>query len=328
MTKAARLQLCCALLWLGCVQAPGCSQPPDEPDEPRTLDIQGHRGARGLLPENTLAAFERAIALGVTTLEMDLGVTRDGIVVVAHDPAINPALCLTSAGEPLDPPQAPLLRDLSVEEVQAYDCGSLNPDERRFPEPPRENRPGARIPTLSQVLKLAEKHPGIRFNVETKIDPTRDRTVPLENFVERVVSVLRAHDVVERTTLQSFDWRTLVLAKGLEPRLRTAALLAPDTLDPRWLAGLDPDDYTSTLQLLDAADAFVDDFSPYWGQLVPGPSYLGVPVSRYREAGFGVLPWTVNDIATMQRMIELGVDGIITDYPDRLLELGSGSTLR
>ena len=113
--------------------------------DPALFDAQGHRGARGLLPENTLPAFRRALELGVSTLELDLGVTRDRQVVVSHDRGIDPKVCAHADGTPVTAPA--LLRDLTLAEVQAFDCGRLNPDRKRFPEPPRENLPGARIPS-------------------------------------------------------------------------------------------------------------------------------------------------------------------------------------
>ncbi len=155
------------------------------------LDVQGHRGARGLLPENTLAAFQRALELGVSTLELDLGVTRDRQVVVSHDRRLSPEICRRADGAPL-PSSPPLLRDLDLEEVQALDCGSLNPDRSRFPEPPRENVPGARIPTLGQVFELARGHGDpVRVHLEIKVSPTVDETVPYAEVVDLVAAVVR-----------------------------------------------------------------------------------------------------------------------------------------
>ncbi len=287
------------------------------------LDVQGHRGARGLLPENTLAGFEHALELGVTTLELDLGLSRDGVVVVTHDPRVDPGVCLDAEGQVLGAP-GPRILDLDLAEIQRLDCGSLNPDPKRFPEPPRRNLPGARIPTLAEVFELVARRGDrrVRFNVEPKVEPGSADTPAPARFVDRVIDVIERHGVGERVTLQCFDWHVLRLAKARIPTLRTAALLgAPDTLDPAWQDGLALEDHGSVLRLLIAARAFVDDFSPHWSHLVPGRGYLGAPVSAYQRAGFGVLPWTVNDAPTMERLIELGVDGIITDRPDLLLEV-------
>jgi len=174
------------------------------------------------------------------------------------------------------------------------------------------------MPALREVLALADEDPGLRFNIEVKTGPDRHDTPPLEGFVSAVIQELRAQHLVERSNLQSFDWRALVISKRLEPRLRTSALLAPDTLSAGWLAGLDPGDPPELLSLLRASQPFVDDFSPYWRMLLEsGPG--AVSVEEIQEAGFRVIPWTVNAREDMARLLDAGVDGIISDYPDRLL---------
>ncbi len=302
------------------------SLPPRAPREP--FDAQGHRGARGLLPENTLPAFRRALELGVSTLELDVGVTGDGAVVVSHDPKLSGKVCLGPGGERLGD-EGPRIRDLTLEELGRYDCGALNPDPGRFPEPPRRNRPGTRIPTLEEVFDLAaELDPAVRFNIEIKFDPTApEDTVPLEGFVPAVVGRIRARGLVGRTTVQSFDWRALELVKLLEPGLTTAALLSPETVrgpggaPSPWLNGLSLAETGGTaVGLLRAAEGYVDIFSPYWRQVTPGAwGYLGATVEEIQAAGFPVVPWTVNDRRRMEKTLDLGVDGLITDYPDRLL---------
>ncbi len=287
------------------------------------FDVQGHRGARGLLPENTLPAFERALELGVSTLELDLGVTRDRQVVVSHDRRVNPKLCRHAGGRAIESP--PLVRDLTLAELWAFDCGGLNPDPKRFPEPPRRNLPGTRVPTLREVFQLASElgDSEVRFNVETKIDPTVDDTVPIEEFVELVVGVVEAAGMESRVTIQSFAWRALELTKRHSPEIETAALLASDTLSPEWLNGIDPQAAGRTsLDLLRAARDYVDLYSPYWRLIAPGsPAFLGSRVEEIQAAGFPVVPWTVNSRRRMEQVIALGVDGLITDYPDVLMAL-------
>lgn len=280
--------------------------------------MQGHRGARGLLPENTLPAFQRALELGVSTLELDLGMTRDGVVVVSHDPFVSGEICLAPGGRRIVADQRPALYALSYEEVRGYDCGSLNPSPERFPEPPRRNLPGTPMPALREVLALGTRNPGLRFNVEIKTRPDREGTAPLEVFVPAVIAELRAQRLVERSSLQSFDWRALQIAKRLEPHLRTSALLAPDTLSPQWLAGLDLGDPPDLVALLRSAKPFVDVFSPYWRMLSP-PGPAGISVDDVHAVGLRVIPWTVNAREDMARLLDAGVDGIISDYPDRLL---------
>ncbi len=289
----------------------------------RPFDVQGHRGARGLLPENTLPAFERALELGVSTLELDLGVTRDREVVVTHDRRINPEVCRRADGSTILVPA--LLRELTLAEVQALDCGGLNPDPKRFPQPPRENVTGARIPTLREVFQLATdlRDHQVRFNVEIKIDPTVNDTVPIEEFVALVIGVVEEQGLESRVTIQSFDWRALELIRQQASDLQTAALLTPERAEPEWLNGLDPKALGGTsLGLLRAARAYVDVFSPYWRLVAPGsPAYLDSSVAEIQAAGFPVVPWTVNSKRRMAKMLALGVDGLITDYPDVLIAL-------
>ena len=291
-------------------------------DAPKAFDAQGHRGARGLLPENTLPAFERALELGVSTLELDLGVTRDGVVVVGHDPRISPKICRHRDGRPLVG-EGPRLRDLSLAEVVAFDCGSLNPDRRRFPEPPFETRPGTSMPTLDQLFRrVAERgDTTTRFNIETKLRPGDRDTVPMARFVDAVLAVVDAHGLRARVSLQSFDWRSLARVRERAPEIETVALVAPDTLDPAWLNGIDPAAHDGVLGVVRAASAYVDAVSPYWRMLVETRGEHALSVSEFQAAGFPVVPWTVNEPEAMRRLLALGVDGIISDYPDRLLEV-------
>ena len=294
-----------------------CGASPTRPD-PGPIDLQGHRGARGLLPENTLAAFEVAMELEVTTLELDLGLTRDDVVVITHDPYVNPRVCRHADGRPIEGERGPRVRDLNLEEIQAFDCGSLNPDADRFPEPPRQNVPGEKIPTLEALFaRVVERGSDVRFNVEIKASPGGDDTAPLPQFVQRVVETVREAGMVERTTVQSFLWESLRLTKQLEPGLRTAGLVSPETLEPEWLGGLDLETFDGFLALLQAAD-YIDELSPYYIQLIPGSYYLGYGVPTYQQAGYRVVPWTVNDAGDIRAMMGLGVDGIITDYPNRV----------
>jgi glycerophosphoryl diester phosphodiesterase len=296
---------------------------PDAGPPRAPFDVQGHRGARGLLPENTLPAFERALVLGVSTLELDVGVTRDGFVVVAHDPFVPPSICRHADGRRIAGERGPLLRDLTLADVQSFDCGSLNPDPQRFPEPPREARPGTPMPTLDEVFAEAERagNTRVRFNVETKLRPGDAETVPADAFVARVLDVVRARGVAERVSIQSFDWRALAIVRSLAPDIHTVALLAPDTLDPAWHAGIRAEG-GGLHGLLRAARPLADVASPHWRMLAPdGDSPPALSVEVLHADGFSVIPWTVNDAPTMRALIRLGVDGLISDYPDRLLEV-------
>lgn len=292
------------------------------PSGTAAFDLQGHRGARGLLPENTLAGFEKAIELGVTTLETDLAVTKDGILVITHDPDLNPALVRGANGLWLQA-RGPAIRTLTLAELKAYDIGRVNPSTSYGKQWPLQlARDGERIPTLAEVFGLVKARGSpVRFNLETKITPTSgDSVADPETFVKLAIAEIRAAGVADRTTLQSFDWRTVVLSKHLAPEVATACLTAEfpnfDTVKPDasgrspWQAGLDPAAHGGSLPRL-AKAAGCDQWSANAASLT---------AERVREArglGLKVLAWTVNEVAEMVRVIDLGVDGLITDYPDR-----------
>jgi len=291
---------------------------------PTHFDLQGHRGARGLRPENTLAGFTHALAIGVTTLELDCGVTKDGVVVVSHDRLLNPDHTRDAGGRFLEAP-GPLLRELTFAELQQYDVGRIRPGSdyaRQFPE--QQPADGERIPRLADVYALVQRsgNRNVRLNVETKIDPTQpDTTVAPEAFVAALVKVIRAADMEGRTTIQSFDWRTLVLARKLAPEIELVALTDQqpdeDTIEigkpgaSIWLGGLDVDDYAGSVpKLVRALGAKV--WSPHARDLNPSI------VAEAHELGLSVVPWTVNDPKDMERAIALRIDGLITDRPDLL----------
>jgi glycerophosphoryl diester phosphodiesterase len=288
------------------------------------FDLQGHRGARGLRPENTLAGFAFALELGVTALELDCGVTKDGVVVVSHDRVLNPDHTRGADGRFLEA-AGPSLRELTYAELRQYDVGRIRPGSdyaAKFPE----QRPvdGERIPRLADVYALvkAAGDRELRFNVETKIDPLDpDSTVTPQAFVAALVEVIRAAGMETRTTIQSFDWRTLVLVRKLAPEIAIVALTDQqpdeDTMEvgqagvSPWLGGFDVDDHGGSVpKTVQALGARV--WSPHALDLDPRL------VAEAHALGLAVIPWTVNEPGDMERAIALGVDGLITDYPDRL----------
>ena len=290
------------------------------------IEIQGHRGARGLLPENTIPAFERAIELGVDVLELDLGVTRDGVPVVHHDRALDPDRTRDAAGAWLTPPGA-FLNALDLAALSELDVGRVAPGSKvaeRFPE--QVPRDGTRIPTLAQVLALGRR-PGaeeIRFNIETKVTPLApEETAGPEEFARAVVEVLRTEGMLDRADLQSFDWRVLREARKLAPELSTVCLTAEqrwidNILRGRpgpspWTAGLDIEAFDGSVpRLVEAAGCTV--WSPYYRDLTEAT------LADAHTLGLRVVVWTVNEVDDMLALARLGVDGIITDYPDRALD--------
>ena len=286
------------------------------------FDLQGHRGARGLAPENTLAAFTAALKTGVTTLELDIAVTADGVVVVSHDAALNPALTRNAAGQWLTGTKGPAIHTLTLAQLQTYDVGRINPASAQASlfsgQRPSD---GQRIPTLAAVFDLvtAMGAPGVKFNIETKLDPLQpDASVSPALMTKALLKVVHDAGMARRVTVQSFDWRSLQLVQQLAPGMPTACLTAQfasnDNLrDGRWTAGFQLDDYPGLPWMVKAAGCTV--WSPNSAALTQSL------LSQAHGLGLQVLPWTVNARPDMARLLDWGVDGIITDCPDRLRSL-------
>jgi glycerophosphoryl diester phosphodiesterase len=260
-----------------------------------SLDIQGHRGARWSRPENTLPAFQFAIESGVNTLEMDTLVTRDNEVVVTHDPTLNPELCRTKKGEAIKSGIA--IRSLSYEELKKFDCASTK--NLKFPE--QVALENISIPRLSEVLDLVKASKRtVRLNIETKINPAEPELAPQpEEFVRLLDSVIRKSGLQKRVILQSFDPRTLQAAVKLKLPYELSLLLADRPNPP----------LNETAKLFSAK--------------IISPDYHWITeedVRRLHSAGIKIIPWTVNEKKDWKRLIELGVDGIITDNPKALVD--------
>jgi glycerophosphoryl diester phosphodiesterase len=290
------------------------------------FDLQGHRGARGLAPENTLAAFAKALAIGVTTLETDLAVTKDGVIVLSHDPSLNPDIVRGPDGQWLSAP-GPAINSLTLAELKRFDVGRLKPETKYALQfPGQQPADGQRIPTLAELFALAEASGKLpRFNIETKLAPDKPELAPdPETFARQVVAAVRQAGFAARTSIQSFDWRTLLAAKRLAPDIETVCLTSPSTLRDRgegagrrpspWLAGLDPADHGASVPRL-AKAAGCGTWSPRFQELTREQ------VAEAHALSLKVVPWTVNALGDMARLIDVGVDGLITDYPDRAREV-------
>lgn len=303
-----------ASVLLGTLLAAGAAQA-------AAFDLQGHRGARGLAPENTMAAFQRALVTGVTTIETDLAVTKDGVLVLSHDPSLNPDFTRGPDGAWLAA-KGPPIRTLTLAELTRYDVGRINPASayaKQFPE--QQAADGQQIPTLADLFGLGSGK-AVRFNIETKLTPTSGAETPdPATFAQLTVGLVRSSGMTERVTVQSFDWRTLVAVRKLAPEIATACLTMEtpnnDTVQrgsqaaSPWHAGLRLADHGNSLPRLVKA-AGCGTWSMFWRNLTPEL------VKEAQAAGLRVLPWTVNEPADMTRLVGWGVDGIITDYPDRL----------
>lgn len=284
------------------------------------FDLQGHRGARGLAPENTLPAFRRALELGVTTLELDVAVTRDGVLVISHDTALNPDHTRDAAGRFLEA-RGPAIRALSWSELQAYDVGRLKPGTdyaRQFPD--QQPVDGARIPRLADLFALVKRvgDDQVRFDIETKLDPGKPDEAPEPgDFARALVAEIRGAGVSARTVVQSFDWRTLRAVQEIAPEIPTAYLSLQRRFDnigagrpegSAWTAGFQYRDHGSVPKMVKAAGGRI--WSAYYNDLSPAL------LAEAKALGLQVLAWTVNDPAAMERLVEQGVDGLITDRPD------------
>ncbi len=302
------------------------------------LDVQAHRGGMGLLTENTLEAFANAIALGVTTLEMDTQVTADGFVIVTHDRQVLDHRCRDTQPAVADDPDFPyvgkFIKSLTLAQIQTLDCGS----QRAAAHPEQRTLPGSQLVQLAEVLALVKRAAAdsVMLNIETKIEAgAPEQTVALEPFVQAVLREIRAAEMLDRVTIQSFDWGALMRVRELEPSLPIIALSNAQSFlqcgmpgASPWTGGIDMDDFECSLPSA-AASFGADAISPVHGlpqeARVTDAGYLLFTTSEMVEQahalGMKVIPWTIDDAASLEFFVELGVDGIITNYPERLLNL-------
>ena len=274
----------------------------------RRIELQGHRGARGLFPENTLEGFRAAAPL-CDSFELDIAITADGVPVICHDPALNPAIARGPDGAWIGAP-GPLVRDLTRDQLATYDVGRLRPDTdyaARYPD----QRPidGARVPSLAEVLAL---DPPVSLNIELKTLADRpEATVSAVDMAEAVMAVVQTAGAMERVMIESFDWRGPRHVRRHYPAMRVAWLTEPKTVaDARlWWDGPAPADFGGSIPRAIAAEGG-GTWAPEWQSLT------GDQLAEARELGLQVLPWTVNEAEAMERLIAWGVDGLITDRPD------------
>jgi glycerophosphoryl diester phosphodiesterase len=287
------------------------------------FDIEAHRGGRALFPENTLVSFANALSMGVDTLELDIGVTRDGAVVISHERGLNPDLARGADGKYVAAPGIPFVQ-LSLDDVKQFE-GQLRFGSTYAAQFPDQHAvPGTKIPTLKELIDLVRRSGDkeVRLNIETKIDPNHPGESPSpERFVAVLLDLLRAEKFEDRVMVQSFDWRTLQLVQKLAPEISTVYLTLQAGRDPtvfhdqasEWSAGFNPAEHEGSIpRTIKAAGGAI--WSPYLRDVTPGL------VSESHALGLKVVVWTVNQEADMARLIEMGVDGIISDRPDLLRE--------
>ncbi|MBE0614308.1 MAG: glycerophosphodiester phosphodiesterase [Burkholderiales bacterium] len=290
------------------------------------FDLQGHRGARGLAPENTLPAFAAALTVGVSTLELDTAITKDGVVVVSHDARMNPDITRGADGRWLNAPTR-AVHHVTFEDLEHYDVGRIKPGSKysyHFPDQKRMD--GVYMPTLAQVFQLVRRagNNDVRFNIEIKTSPLKPGdTLAPEDFAKALLELIEHQGMSSRVIIQSFDWRALKAVQALAPKIPTSYLSAQQRfLDniaagrpggSNWTAGIQFSDQGSIPKMVKTAGGAI--WSPN------APELSADQVKEAHALNLQVIPWTVNDKADMARLIDWGVDGLITDRPDFLRDV-------
>jgi glycerophosphoryl diester phosphodiesterase len=274
------------------------------------IKLHGHRGARGLFPENTMVGFAGALRIGVDALELDVGVTADDVVVVTHDPRLNTDITRDGRTGAWLSGVTPAIRSLRAAELGAYDVGRIRPGSTYATEyPDQDPKDGASIPRLAEVLEI---DPVVCFTVELKSLPLHSGlTMAGAEMAEAAIGVADACGVVDRIVLQSFDWRGPRHLRRTRPEVPVSWLTSAATLMAArtWWDGPDPSDFGGSVPRAIAAEG-----GPIWG-----PDFRDLTEAMLAEAhdlGLKVVPWTVNRPQDMRRLMRWGVDGLITDRPD------------
>lgn len=303
-----------------------------EAQQTRTrVEIIGHRGAAGLAPENTVAAFRRACEIRVDGIELDVHLTADSVLVVHHDYALHPDIARDPSGAWVDPKQRPQLHQMTVAEIKRYDVGRLRPGSdyaKRHPD--QQQIDGERVPTLDEVITLFLDRcpPPTRLVVEIKTDPTNPSfSAPPELVADRTMALLTRRGVAMRAQIIAFDWRPLAQVVRIAPQQSTSHLTFEgkdwNTIEvgkpgpSAWMGAVDVDDHGGSVPRAIRA-ARGRNWSPNTANVTRES------VSESHRLGQRVFVWTVNTRDDMQRFIDLGVDGITTDRPDILRALMDG----
>lgn len=294
------------------------------------FDLQAHRGGRGETTEESLRAFAKALQLGVSTLELDIVLSRDEQPMVWHDPVIDANKCTDTApvfpGDPQYPYVGKLVHDLTAAQLRTLNCGKLLAE---FPD--AEVVAGNRIATLSEVFALTDDYGAdVRYNIETKIEAADpEQSAPPEKFVDVILDAVRQAGKIDSVEIQSFDWRTLPMVHAAEKSIPLVALWDETTwtAGSPWLNGIDPAVVGDPIlgALMVGANILSPGYSVPYGQTATDPGFTLVADRAFNERahalGLKVIPWTINDEATMVAQIDAGADGIITDYPSRLRQV-------
>ncbi|WP_068397586.1 glycerophosphodiester phosphodiesterase family protein [Kribbia dieselivorans] len=302
------------------------------------FDLQAHRGGLGMTTEETPQGFAKALELGVTTLELDTQVTKDGAVVVTHDRQVSAQKCAdtapVTAGDPMYPYVGKFIKDLTLAQVKTMNCGF-----QQLPgHPQQEVISGVKMAELKDVFAVVKAHDAkqVKMNIETKVEAgAPHQTAPRELFVSRVYEEIAKAGMDRQVTIQSFDWGSLKYMHEIAPHLPLVALTNYDFLQvgkpgaSPWLGGIDADDFGGDFVRAAASIEGVTALSPNYGfpqsGKVTDPGFRFYPdakmIADAHARGLKVIPWTVDDPATIEALIDMGVDGVITDYPNTVRDI-------
>jgi glycerophosphoryl diester phosphodiesterase len=267
---------------------------------------EGHRGTRGLMPENTLPAMYKAVDLGVNTVEMDVVFSKDRKIVISHDLYFNPDITTTPEGKELDKKEAPktLLYNMVYDSIKKYDVGL-----KYYPEFPKQQKMRAYKPLLEELIDstnwyASSKGAKVLFNIELKTSPANDGTKhpPVEEFVDEVMKVVKEKNISKQSYLQSFDFRPLQIIHKKYPGIVTAVLISDK-------------DKRNFEQQMNELGYTPEMYSPQYSVVTPEL------INECHKRKMKIIPWTVNSVEEMKKLKEMGVDGIITDYPDYFSQL-------
>ena len=271
----------------------------------QSIDVQGHRGYRGLMPENTIEGFIKALDLGVTTLELDVVITKDHQVLVSHEPFMAHNICLDREGKEITEKTEKThnIYEMNYVEVQKYDCGI-----KAHPDYPKQEKFNVHKPLLSDVIDAVEQHieknklKEVDYNIEIKRKPENDGVFhpQAKEFTKLVLKLIEDKGILERTILQCFDLEVLQMVHERKPDLRTALLIYNQKSFEKNLKELG---YIPTI------------YSPYFERVDEKM------MQEAKKKSIKVIPWTVNEEEDIQKMLDFGVDGIISDYPNRVFDV-------
>jgi glycerophosphoryl diester phosphodiesterase len=268
-----------------------------------SVDIQGHRGARGLMPENTIPAFIKALELGVSTIELDVVITKDKQVLVSHEPYMSAQICLNPDGSDIKNEKQLNIYEMTYDDVKKFDCGT-----RFHPKFPEQQKMKVHKPLLSEAIDAIEEYlaknnlPKVAYNIEIKSTASSDGTFHPEpaEFAHLVVEQVNNKGIAERTVIQSFDIRSIRAVRKIAPEIKISLLVAnvKGAAKNIRLLGFQPEYYSPHFKLITRRT-----------------------VNWLHEKGIRIAVWTVNQERDIRKMLNLGVDAIITDYPDRAIKI-------